>query len=234
MTDGTCFLCGDPYTKRGMTRHLRACKDDHAAAPGERTHHLRVEAADGTGDYWLHLGVEADATLADVDEFLRAIWLECCGHLSAFEVGGDYYERPHEEDVTPVGYTTRSMAVPIGEVVGSGDELDYQYDFGTTTELSVRVVDVGPHHVGPTPPEFDSVGVYARNHSPGIPCEVCEAPATSVCADHLRVPGGDAWLCADCADDHGCDERMFLPVVDSPRTGRCGFTGARLTDWKPA
>lgn len=25
MTDGTCVLCGDSYTKRGMTRHLRSC-----------------------------------------------------------------------------------------------------------------------------------------------------------------------------------------------------------------
>lgn len=34
-------------------------------------------------------------------------------------------------------------------------------------------------------------------------------------------------LCADCADDHGeeCDRPAFLPVVNSPRSGVCGYTG---------
>ena len=33
----------------------------------------------------------ADATLADLDRFLRDIWLECCGHMSQFTIGKARY-----------------------------------------------------------------------------------------------------------------------------------------------
>lgn len=35
-------------------------------------------------DYWLHLKVNSNTSLGTLDQFLRNIWLECCGHLSAF------------------------------------------------------------------------------------------------------------------------------------------------------
>jgi hypothetical protein len=34
-----------------------------------------------------------------------------------------------------------------------------------------------------------------------------------------------ALLCDDCAADHEHDEEMFLPVVNSPRIGMCGYSG---------
>src|SRR6266699_6558196 len=42
--------------------------------------------------YWMHLEVAVDTTLATLDRFLRETWLECCGHLSVFRIGGyNYY-----------------------------------------------------------------------------------------------------------------------------------------------
>ena len=35
----------------------------------------------------------ARPTSEDPDEYLRAIWLECCGHLSQFNIGGMLYDR---------------------------------------------------------------------------------------------------------------------------------------------
>jgi len=32
--------------------------------------------------------MRGSATLAKLDDYLRAIWLECCGHLSKFTIGG--------------------------------------------------------------------------------------------------------------------------------------------------
>lgn len=37
---------------------------------------------------------------------------------------------------------------------------------------------------------------------------------------------GEGWLCESCAKNHECDEDMFLPVLNSPRTGVCGYTGS--------
>lgn len=42
--------------------------------------------------YRLVIEVKNTATLEDVDQFLRDIWLECCDHLSAFEIDGISYE----------------------------------------------------------------------------------------------------------------------------------------------
>ena len=44
--------------------------------------------ANGYGPYWLHLEVQGDVRLTVLDAFLRAIWLECCGHMSQFCIDG--------------------------------------------------------------------------------------------------------------------------------------------------
>ena len=78
-----------------MTRHLPTCPlrlDGVAEAdrvPGRNTklYHLVVWDEEAR-DFWLHLEVDGLATLNDLDYYLRAIWLECCGHLSLFSVDG--------------------------------------------------------------------------------------------------------------------------------------------------
>jgi Zn finger protein HypA/HybF involved in hydrogenase expression len=67
------------------------------------------------------------------------------------------------------------------------------------------------------------VEILARNETPQIKCDQCEKPATTICTECLYDGGG--WLCDDCASTHGCDEDMFLPLVNSPRAGVCGYTG---------
>jgi hypothetical protein len=52
MTDGDCYLCGESYTKRGMSRHLRSCLP--GLSDGTTTYHLRIMGAQRPG-YWLHL-----------------------------------------------------------------------------------------------------------------------------------------------------------------------------------
>ncbi|MBP1921713.1 hypothetical protein J2751_000706 [Halorubrum alkaliphilum] len=249
MIRGDCFHCGEAYTKHGMSRHLRACLPE---SPGESTLHLRVAGARRT-DYWLHLAVEADATLATLDSFLRRFWLECCGHMSAFTVGDTWYERPYSDDDPPIGSgtTRRSMDVSIGSVAGSADgEFDYEYDFGSTTALEIRVVDAdgwavetladrvadsvavddekttdaGTSSVGEAD---DEIVLLARNRPPEIDCGSCGAPATKVCETCLWERGPDAWLCEACASTHedDCSRPSYLPYVNSPRVGVCGYTG---------
>src|SRR5260370_31180368 len=81
-----------------MTRHLKRCAQRTAtAAPGSqkatkitRLVHLLVEGRDQP-QYWMHLELPAEATLQTLDDFLRRTWLECCGHLSNFDVAGASY-----------------------------------------------------------------------------------------------------------------------------------------------
>lgn len=228
MTDGRCTLCGDTYTKRGMTRHLRSCKQDHLDGDDQPTFHLAISDAHRT-DYWMHVEIEQAATLATLDDFLRDIWVECCGHMSSFTIDDVEYTKPFTEEVMPgFGVERRDMDVPLGAVLEGGMEFTYEYDFGTTTELSLRVADLGYGGTGDEHTQehgYRAIRVLARNEPPEIECEVCGAPATSVCTEHLYMREGKAWLCEDCTAGHDCDDYLFLPVVNSPRVGVCGYTG---------
>lgn len=88
---GSCLYCGHETTKGAMSRHLSACPRRREAIdtasqtrrPVETLFHLRVQDSWG-GKFWLDLEVCGSSTLASIDGYLRAIWLECCGHLSQF------------------------------------------------------------------------------------------------------------------------------------------------------
>ncbi len=231
VSKGKCYLCGGAFSKAGMSRHLTTCRQDHALARLEgqgrlRTtplFHLVVEGADRPM-YWLHLEVPMDAKLKNLDTFLRNIWLECCGHLSAFTIEGTRYEL----DTGGVdgmwamffGPSTppQSMNVALGEVLRPGLSFWHEYDFGTTTELTGRVVS---EYEGKA--RGKSIQILARNDPPPFQCEKCDQLAVWVCSQCIYEGGG--WLCKKHAPRHKCGEEMLLPVVNSPRVGMCGYTG---------
>ena len=83
-TQGKCYICNKTFSKAGMTKHLKT----HLRDDGDtKLFHIMVDGL-YRPEYWLHIEIPADAKLADLDKFLRDIWLECCGHLSAFEIDG--------------------------------------------------------------------------------------------------------------------------------------------------
>jgi hypothetical protein len=101
---GTCNFCKEEFDKRSMTQHLKRCKQRAAAIAAEaentrkpktRLLHLIVEGHYNP-QYWMHLEVSAAEPLQTLDSFLRGIWLECCGHLSAFKIGEINYESESE------------------------------------------------------------------------------------------------------------------------------------------
>lgn len=110
------------------------------------------------------------------------------------------------------------MDLQIAQVLPPGGICQYQYDFGTTTELVVRLI--GSIEL---PGQKASIHVLARNDPPEITCAQCGKPATQVCSE--CVWQGNGWLCEECAAKHECGEEMLLPVVNSPRTGMCGYCG---------
>ncbi|MBU0702317.1 MAG: hypothetical protein KKC18_00425, partial [Chloroflexi bacterium] len=117
-------------------RHLKTCPQRKEAiseanqGSGERQvlYHLQIQDA-WQGDFWLHLEMEGSATLADLDYYLRAIWLECCGHLSRFSVGG-------------WGGSEIPKGRRVEQIFRPGLELVHIYDFGTSSETLIKVVDL--------------------------------------------------------------------------------------------
>lgn len=169
--------------------------------------------------YWLHVALQADTSLAQLDSFLREIWLECCGHLSAFTIHGSRYS---SKPMTDVGEA--SMDVLASQVMEPGTKFYYEYDFGTTTELTLTVAAV----LEPQP-QTKSIQLLARNEMPKILCENCGGStlATVVCSSCAWE--GKGWLCDKCLATHECGPETFLPVVNSPRVGVCAYGGQEIT-----
>jgi hypothetical protein len=209
--DGTCAICKGMVTKKETPKHLQKClqakeKDEKTAGRKKspsRIFHLLVEGYGLSGDlYWMHLKALGSATFRDLDMFLRDTWLECCGHMSVFS--------PGEEEI--------DMGERLADVLEPGIKLPYEYDFGSTTELLLTVISEFKGNL-----KKGKVEILARNVAPQIICNQCEKPATTICTECIYDNQG--WLCDDCAGKHGCDEEMFLPLVNSPRTGVCAYAG---------
>ena len=216
-SQGKCNLCGKTFSKQAMTRHLDKCKQEHSQRDTgtKRILHLQVEGRHAR-EYWLHIEMPADAKLQDLDRFLRKIWLECCGHLSAFTIAGQTYDVSPEGDPWS-GRKPKGMSAKLGDVLEPGVKFEHEYDFGSTTELALKVV---AQRQG----ALKSIVILARNDPPNIPCGVCGKPAAQVCTQCM-YEGPKGWLCEEHALEHECGEDYFLPVVNSPRVGVCGYTG---------
>lgn len=213
---GACAYCGREMTRGGLARHLAACEkrgEAVAAAdakPGEAGTlvHLLVRDA-GTGDYWLHLEVDGKTTLKQVDGYLRAIWLECCGHLSRFSAGG-------------WGSTELGMARKVGDVLRPGVELMHVYDFGTESVTLLKAVAVRRGKRTTRHP----VALMARNAPPDYACQECDATATRLCMECMYEHGAAGMLCDAHAAAHPHDAYGEpTAVVNSPRMGMCGYEG---------
>lgn len=82
---------------------------------------MQSSSTSGLMDYISqNTGCILKSKLKDVDEF-RDIWLECCEHLSAFEIGGvRYYSEYFDFDLEP---EARDMNIPLNKVLNPGMEL---------------------------------------------------------------------------------------------------------------
>jgi hypothetical protein len=203
-TAGTCELCKHQTSKSQMTRHVAGCAPEHdESGAREQLVQLKFDA-DGDPRYWLHLEARANATLKQLDSLLRRTWLECCGHMSAFRAG------PSE----------LSMGAKIGSAFSrKGSRFSYEYDFGSTTALVGQVVGTREGCPGRAP-----VRLLARNNPLDWHCASCSHAAVIVCP--FCIYEDDCLFCETHAQNHSCaDEEAYLPVVNSPRMGVCGYVG---------
>jgi hypothetical protein len=204
-----CLLCSSEFTSRGIGRHIATClKNQSNSAKNKlenKYYYISVHDA-FEKDYFLYLLVSQSTTLEDLDSFLRKIWLECCGHMSAFS-----YRKWGEE--IPMTTNVKSIAI-------IGSTLNYQYDFGSTTELEIKFIG---EHNGPID-DHQKIKILSRNSQPIVPCDECEKfEAVQICTECQC--DGSGWLCEKCAREHDCGEDMLLPMVNSPRAGVCAYRG---------
>jgi len=200
---GACELCGHKAPRAQIARHLAMCAPKHdRGSRDERVVQLHIEAH-GAPEYWLYVEGRETASLEQLDSLLRRVWLECCGHMSAFRRGR----------------TEFSKRSSLASLQGKGLAFQYDYDFGSTTSLLGKVSAYRKGSLG-----RNVLRVLARNTPLELMCDSCGAPATLICPFCLGT--GPSLFCKAHAPQHPChEEGVWMPTVNSPRMGVCGYTG---------
>jgi hypothetical protein len=194
-TKGNCYLCGKTVGKTAIKNHLLK-----ELPQGDENCYLVKIECEYAKAFWLYVDIPLTATLMQLDKFMRQIWLECCGHLSEFSKGGAF-------GGNVVGKARKLGSLAVGEV------LDYVYDMGSSTELIITIVEKTTR-----PKQKNVVRLLARNEIPSTSCDHCGKPATLINSWSF-----DEFLCDECPKTE--EEEAYLPIVNSPRAGVCGYTG---------
>jgi len=200
--EGNCFICNKTAGRTALKNHVLK---EHSEG-GEKCYLIRAEGAYQGSPHWLFFSVSLTAKLDDVDDFLREIWCECCGHLSSFSTR--YSELP---------MTTKISMLDVGY------SLLYEYDFGSTTEILVTVVEKIKR-----PKQQEKVQLLARNVMTAEVCSTCAKPAEYVDAGPWE---GDDFACELCLDEKNTGDIHWMPITNSPRSGVCGYDGG-LDVWE--
>ena len=251
---GLCHICQQAVSGDRIRQHLVRCISERtglqpAQNPQRRgrrnarkTAHISVRAPGRP--HWMELGVRCDATLRELDRFLRAVWLECCGHLSHFTINGVEYsimapmpgENRYFEPESEREESWRHMGKSINAAIPPLITFHHEFDYGSTTELELEYVAVFGELVqlvSPTQPWHGSkIVLLARNQSQQS-CLCCGRPAYWKFApqydeyedydDELYEDEGvlceddldPITFCEECAPAEG----DFIPLANSPRAG---------------
>ena len=218
--EGSCRFCLKTFSGSMIGKHLESCKakkerDGEEAARSKKPEsifHIKIR---GGGPFWLHIEMKASSKLSELDELLRDIWLECCGHMSMFVIHGRRY-MPPSPDLLEL--EAKPMDVQLGKVVKVKDKFEYEYDFGSTTYLEGQIISERQGALK------EGMRILARNRIPETVCTQCSKPAAQFCT------ACEEFYCDECLTDHECGEEMALPLVNSPRMGVCGYTGEQDPD----
>jgi hypothetical protein len=207
--NGICTYCQLEVSKnsRSILSHLANCQGKQSAVESDGEDYLLLLIEDKySREYWLVIKAKSTIPLKWIDKFIRDIWVECCGHLSEFS---DKYSKI-------------SMTQSLDQVFSEGNKIEYVYDFGTSTELKLSLIqsiqDVNDK----------DITILFRNKEPEFKCSSCDKKAIAICP--YCIDEGDGLLCQSCMDKHKCiqdeGEDLASPLVNSPRAGVCGYTGS--------
>jgi len=236
ISEGKCLFCGETFAQAAITKHL-STHFNEIAKTGKPGVSFLVKVGTckrwGATPYFLNLWVDGETTLKTIDTFLRDIWLECCGHMSAFSLP---QKKPSKKlELNPYSHLVDedaefsneiSMSKKAKNVFSKGLALAYEYDFGSTTELEITVVNEFPVKAE------KKIVLLSRNEPSKLMCCTCKkAPATQLCT--VCMYDGNAIFCDKCAEKHAkkCndfDDYASMPIVNSPRMGVCGYEGGNI------
>lgn len=220
--EGKCLFCEKTYKKVGINKHLKTHLENKIkeSQPGKSYFVKIVPAKDyGKTPFFLSLWINGETSFSALDDFLREIWLECCGHLSAFTKA---------KNSTLGGADEIPKSKKVKLKFDRGVKFDYDYDFGSTTALEIEVLEEFPIKAD------KPIVLLSRNEPLEVLCDSCkEKPAVSICTVCMDDWEGESMFCEKCAKKHAktCEDfedYAAMPIVNSPRMGVCGYEGGTI------
>ena len=209
-SSGKCLFCNQMFDQneigKHIDKHLTQMEKEDKDKITKSYHHIIVEAA----EMFLHILVKSGAKMADIDNFLKDIWLDCCGHLSGFG---------HKNFKIKMSDTVTDIFVPKVKIY-------HDYDYGSTTRVELKAGKAYSLHLKET------LILLSRNEPLKLMCVTCKKlPAVYLCS--TCIYDGYAFFCEKCAGKHGetCadfTDYASMPIVNSPRMGVCGYTGGSI------
>lgn len=210
VSPGTCLICRAPVTEQNALEHGMACLPASDWPTGEDPSFLIMVQGDREREYWMLVLARQDALLGDLDQLLRDVWVECCGHPASFLIEEILYEVGDEADHDASDLPLVCPIVPDSTFI-------YDYgDFDSTTTLELTVI-------GETPlvPPDGPLCLIARNDPPKIPCDLCGGEAIYVLEDYDEETLHH--YCRECLAHAGYDPDDANSISNSPRSGICGY-----------
>jgi hypothetical protein len=207
---GKCLFCNQVFDQDEIGKHLamhlsQMEKEDHTKIT-KSFHHIKVEAE----EMFLHILVNSKSEMKVIDNFLKDIWLDCCGHMSNFG---------HKN------FKIR-MSNSIADVFVPKIKIYHDYDYGSTTRIDLKTVKNYALHLK------ENLILLSRNEPLKLICSICKKkPAVCLCTTCNWEE--DTFFCEPCAVKHeetceDFEDYARMPVVNSPRMGVCGYEGGSI------
>ena len=208
-----CYYCNKELTERTIKRHMKNCSEMKNSIDEKRIDDkeqrnqfiIAIKPKYAGNEYCIYLSIDGTLGLVHIDQFIRDIWVECCGHLSGFKIRDKFYQ-------------DNQMNTQLNDILNIDEKFEYEYDFGSTTCLVLDVVNIIE-----VPSSFSQIEIIARNHEIKHMCEICGAEAKYFNYEK------DEWECGNCIDEDS-DIIMEFDYCNSPRDGVCGYEGHKESE----
>lgn len=148
--------------------------------------------------YFIYARLGLNCKFKDLDKFLKEVWCECCEHMSEFNL--------FKNKVGLIGEIKKTEKFSKYKV---GDRFEYEYDMGNATTVYLEILDILSGNE-----ENKEIEILKRNEQPKIICNNCDNESKYYDKEN------DEFVCEKCAQ---VEEECRFNVVNSPRTGVCGY-----------
>jgi len=205
MSKITCEFCDIKFGSREYSKHLIDCICEKEKNNSGYLIEFTSKSPITKKKYFIYAIFGLYCTFEDINLFLREEWCDCCQHLSTFDV--IILENNKKLKVMDIDF---DINISIFE---NAEKFIYEYDMGTPTIVEFKIIKKLNSNISDS-----KIDIIFQNKPHILKCE---------CNNNAKYTYLDTLLCDECYDDIDCEEQIDI-LVNSPRTGICGYEGKTI------